>query len=63
MLPASNAELEKLYAILKENKQLIIEIEGHTDAVGDDKNNLTLSNNRANAVMIFCCQKGLLKSD
>ena len=38
-----------------------IEISGHTDAVGADADNLTLSNNRANAVMNYLLGKGIAK--
>lgn len=59
LLPESNAELDRLYTILKNNKNLKIEIAGHTDAVGSDANNMTLSNNRANAVMKYLVAKGI----
>ena len=62
LLPESDAELNKLYTILQENKQLKIEIAGHTDAVGIDKDNLILSKNRANAVMQFLLNKGVNKN-
>ena len=61
LLSESNAELEKLLKVLNDNKQLTIEIGGHTDAVGADSNNLTLSNNRANAVMNYLLSKGISK--
>jgi outer membrane protein OmpA-like peptidoglycan-associated protein len=61
LLSESNAELEKLLKVLNDNKQLTIEIGGHTDAVGADSNNLTLSNNRANAVMNYLLSKGIAK--
>jgi outer membrane protein OmpA-like peptidoglycan-associated protein len=61
LLPESNAELDRLYKVLKENQKLTIEITGHTDAVGSDVNNMTLSNNRANAVMQYLIAKGISK--
>ncbi len=61
LLSESNAELDKLFKVLKDNKKLIIEIAGHTDAVGADKDNLQLSNNRANAVMNYLISKGVSK--
>ena len=61
LLSESNAELDKLLKVLNDNKQLTIEIAGHTDAVGADNNNLVLSNNRANAVMDFLISKGISK--
>lgn len=59
LLSESNAELEKLHKVLVENKKLQIEISGHTDAVGADKDNLVLSTNRANAVMNYLLAKGI----
>ncbi|MEY3439194.1 MAG: hypothetical protein RL265_1779, partial [Bacteroidota bacterium] len=43
-------ELSKLFDFLKNNPTLKIEIGGHTDTRGDDKDNLKLSNDRAKAV-------------
>ncbi len=50
LLPESKTELSQLVAFLKENPAVFIEIAGHTDNVGDDKSNLTLSENRAKTV-------------
>lgn len=61
LLPESNAELDKLHSILLENKQLKIEISGHTDDVGADTDNLLLSTNRANAVVNYLLNKGITK--
>lgn len=61
LLSESNAELEKLLKVLNDNKQLTIEIAGHTDAVGADNNNMVLSSNRANAVMNYLLSKGISK--
>ena len=62
LLTESYAELDRLYNVLKENKGLQIEIGGHTDAVGSDTNNMTLSNNRATAVMNYLVNKGISAS-
>lgn len=61
LLPESYAELDRLHKVLETNKGLKIEIGGHTDAVGSDANNMTLSNNRANAVMQYLVTKGISK--
>lgn len=50
LLPASIRELNLLIDFLHQNEAVNIEIQGHTDNVGDDKLNEKLSFNRANAV-------------
>jgi outer membrane protein OmpA-like peptidoglycan-associated protein len=59
LLPASNAELDKLTALLKSNPTLRIELGGHTDNVGADAANMTLSDQRAQAVRDFVVAKGI----
>ncbi len=51
--PESLAELQKLVDFLSVNPSLKIEISGHTDNVGNDQLNQTLSENRAKAVYQF----------
>ena len=48
--PESKTELNKLVTFLKLNKTMRIELLGHTDNVGDKKQNQLLSQNRAKAV-------------
>ena len=55
----SIAELDQLFSLLNENPNLKIEIGGHTDNVGQPKDNLLLSNNRAKAVVDYLLQKGI----
>jgi outer membrane protein OmpA-like peptidoglycan-associated protein len=59
LLPASTIELEKIVQLLRENQTLRIEISGHTDNIGKANDNLTLSNNRAKAVVDFLISKGV----
>ncbi len=56
----STAELQKLLALLQNNKNLKIEIGGHTDNVGDDKSNQLLSENRAKSVYEYLTTNGIL---
>jgi len=49
----SKTELEKLIAFLNDNERVKIEISGHTDDIGDDALNKTLSQNRAKAVYTY----------
>lgn len=55
----SKPELEKLTKLLKLNPNLTIEISGHTDDVGKDAENLTLSKNRAKSVFNYLIYNGL----
>lgn len=62
LLPESLAELEILYRLLAGNPGLRIQINGHTDAVGTDADNLVLSGQRAKAVHAFLLEKGIEES-
>jgi outer membrane protein OmpA-like peptidoglycan-associated protein len=57
--PESKAELNKLVTWLKTNPNVKIELQGHTDNVGDKKSNMTLSNNRAKAVYDYLVANGI----
>lgn len=56
-------ELERLARFLKDNQGLRIEISGHTDDVGNDKTNLILSKNRANAVREYLIKSGIIEKN
>ena len=55
----SIAELNKLVALLQDNPALKIQIDGHTDNVGQEKDNLLLSTNRAKAVVGYLQDKSI----
>ncbi len=55
----SQRELNKLAFALAENKDLTIEVAGHTDNVGHPNDNLTLSKNRARTVRNYLVGKGI----
>jgi outer membrane protein OmpA-like peptidoglycan-associated protein/tetratricopeptide (TPR) repeat protein len=57
--PKSQVELDKVVQLLNDNPTIKIEISGHTDNVGKPANNLTLSNNRAKAVVNYLIGKGI----
>ena len=59
ILPTSNAEIHRLSLFLKRNKQVKIEIIGHTDNQGSKTYNLDLSHRRANALMNALIRKGI----
>lgn len=57
--PESSVELDKLVEFLLKNPTVKIELGGHTDTRGDDKENLKLSNDRAKAVYNYVINKGI----
>ncbi len=57
--PQSKSELDKLVLLLQENPKLIIQIDGHTDNIGQPKDNLLLSNNRAKSLVDYLLSKGI----
>jgi outer membrane protein OmpA-like peptidoglycan-associated protein len=59
LLPMSTTELDRLVALLRETPALRIQVSGHTDDVGDDASNQTLSENRAKAVHDYLVQNGI----
>ena len=52
-------ELDELVNYLQLKPDLKIEIAGHTDSEGSDDSNMTLSQNRANAVKTYLTEKGI----
>ena len=61
ILEDAKEEIQHVYAVLKRDSTLTIEIEGHTDSVGSDNYNLTLSKSRAKAVADYLGVLGLPK--
>ena len=59
LLDASIPELETLLKLLNENKTIRIEIAGHTDNIGNEQYNKTLSENRANSVKQWLLNNGI----
>ncbi|MEO5682944.1 MAG: OmpA family protein [Chitinophagaceae bacterium] len=55
----SQVELDNIVTLMKENPALKIQINGHTDNVGKPADNITLSNNRAKAVVNYINVKGI----
>ena len=61
ILPKSYHYLDSLCVLLSKTTN-IIEISGHTDNVGTEKDNQLLSENRAKAVMAYMVSKGILQT-
>jgi OmpA-OmpF porin, OOP family len=57
--PGALRGLSPLIAFAKENPDVKIVLEGHTDSVGSDSYNLKLSQERAEAVQDFLLKNGL----
>ncbi|WP_437396065.1 OmpA family protein [Flagellimonas lutimaris] len=55
----SAQELDKLIAVLKENKELSLRIESHTDAIGSKAYNKYLSDKRAKATKAYIVSEGI----
>lgn len=55
----SRVELMKLHSFMQNNPAVSIEISGHTDNVGNDNDNQTLSENRAQAIYNFLIENGI----
>jgi len=62
ILPASESELRRLYEYLTQNSGYDVEISGHTDDVGSDAYNLTLSHKRAKAVVAYLESRGIVSA-
>jgi len=59
ILPQSEPELQNLVTFLKNNGQLKIEIQGHTDSSGSAQANQLLSERRAKSVVDYLTGKGV----
>jgi outer membrane protein OmpA-like peptidoglycan-associated protein len=57
--PESFVELDKLLDFMTKSPAMKIEISGHTDTRGDDKENMKLSTDRAKAVYDYLINKGI----
>lgn len=59
LLPSSFSALDRLLSLLQVNPRLSIELRGHTDNVGDPAKNMTLSEQRVEAVKAYLVGRGV----
>lgn len=59
LLPRSYVELNKLLKLMRDNRNMIIEVRGHTDIRGKDSYNKYLSRKRAKSVVLFLIDNGI----
>ena len=59
--PVSFTELDELVAMMKADTKIVIQLEGHTDNQGSADKNLTLSQERVDAVKKYLSSKGISK--
>ncbi|MGA2298580.1 MAG: OmpA family protein, partial [FCB group bacterium] len=62
LLEDSYSELNRIVSFLKDNPNVSIQINGHTDNIGPAQRNLTLSKKRAEAVSEYLISKGIINS-
>ena len=62
LLPKSFPKLNDVVTILKDNPSFKVQIDGHTDFVGNDAYNQTLSEQRAAAVKAYLVSQGIAES-
>lgn len=57
--PESVAELQEMFKIMTDNPAIVVEISGHTDNIGSDESNQSLSQSRAAAVVEYLVKLGI----
>lgn len=60
--PESFQELDEVAEMMKDNTRIVIQLEGHTENIGDPKANLELSQKRVDAVKKYFVSKGISKN-
>lgn len=58
----SFSELDILVNLMKENPSMIIQLEGHTDFLGENHANMKLSQQRVESVRNYVASKGIVKN-
>ena len=60
--PQSHQELDEVVQMMRDNDKIIIQLEGHTDNLGNADANLELSQKRVDAVKKYIVSRGIQKS-
>ena len=60
--PESYSELDILVTLMQENPNMVIQLEGHTDFLGESRANMKLSQQRVEAVKNYLAEKGIAKA-
>lgn len=60
--PRSYSELDEVVEMMKDNDKIVIQLEGHTDKLGNPNANMKLSEGRVEAVKKYIASKGVSKS-
>lgn len=60
--PESYTELDLVLKMMNENPKMVIQLEGHTDYIGNPRENLKLSQQRVDAVRDYLSSKGIAKT-
>lgn len=60
--PESYSELDILVNLMKDNPKMVIQLEGHTDYLGDSRANMRLSQQRVESVKNYVANKGISKA-
>ncbi|MFZ4520600.1 MAG: OmpA family protein [Bacteroidales bacterium] len=59
LMPESKVVLDQLLDFLNENLPISIQVQGHTDNIGNDASNVKLSENRARSVYNYLIEQGI----
>ena len=60
--PQSHQELDEVVQMMKDNSKMVIQLEGHTDNLGNAEANLKLSQDRVDAVKKYITTRGISKN-